>query len=160
MPSHNWLNIIQTAAVLGTLGVLIWYTIETAGLRRAANKQIDISLRPYLIIDMDSRWIRNVGHSPALNIQIDEVILEDRIIRFKKYPIIEPSKNEIIDFIVVGKQDPPNSGYQSQHSFEIIGSDYILSIRYSNLENVRYVSKIRLLKNYRRADMIETRRAE
>jgi len=154
------LNIIQTLTICATLGVLIWYTIETAGLRRAANKQNDISLRPCIIVDFLNRWIRNIGHSPALDVQIDEISLENSYIRFAKYPIIEPGKNDLIDFIVVGKQDPPGSQYQYQKSLAKIGPEFILIIRYKNIENIRYISKIQVLTNYEKANLIETSRAK
>jgi hypothetical protein len=154
------LNIIQTFAICATLGVLIWYTFETAGLRTAANKQNDISLRPCIVIDLSNRWIRNIGHSPALDVQIDELNIENHYFRFNKYPIIEPGKNDVIDFLIIGKQDPPNTHYQYQHSLEKIGSDFILIIRYKNIENIRYISKIQVLTNYEKANLIETSRVK
>jgi len=64
-------------AVVLTLIVLIWYTVETYRLRLAAAKQLAVATTPILMIApvQEPRGavpaIRNVGNGPAFNISIE-----------------------------------------------------------------------------------------
>jgi len=65
-------------AIVLTLVVLIWYTIETHGLRVTAVKQVEHATTPILaiapVLDRDAHpqiAIRNVGSGPAFNLSID-----------------------------------------------------------------------------------------
>lgn len=70
-----WDNISVIAIVL-TLLVLIWYTVETYRLRVAAVKQLDVATTPIVMIAPDEQsdvmvpTIRNVGRGPAFNISV------------------------------------------------------------------------------------------
>ena len=66
-----------TVLTLLMLGVLVWYTIETARLRRAAQKQNSISLLPIVELSIDACAntfkIRNIGRGPAFNVAIQHL---------------------------------------------------------------------------------------
>jgi len=47
-----------------------------------------------------------------------------------------------------------------QKSLAKIGPEFILIIRYKNIENIRYISKIQVLTNYEKANLIETSRVK
>ena len=72
---------ISTIAVVVTLLVLIWYTWETHGLRRAAQRQNEISVMPILAVFIQSAVpngsreivFRHVGSGAAFNLSIDRV---------------------------------------------------------------------------------------
>jgi hypothetical protein len=42
---------IQTLALLATLGVIIWYSCETKKLRETSVKQTELQLTPYIVLD-------------------------------------------------------------------------------------------------------------
>ena len=70
---------ISTIAIVVTLVVLIWYTCETYRLRKAAQRQNEISVMPMLAVvnesspDRSSREavLKSVGSGPAFNLSID-----------------------------------------------------------------------------------------
>jgi hypothetical protein len=66
------------AAILSVTAVIVWwYTKETQGLREAAQQQIEVQQRPFVILTPDARQrdlkelkIQNIGNSAAINIRI------------------------------------------------------------------------------------------
>jgi hypothetical protein len=92
------LNYIQTFAVCATLGVLIWYTIETSGLRKEASKQNITNVRPCISIytdpGLDSSGLficKNVGFGPAFDIRINEFIYKGNRYKIDRIPSLEKS---------------------------------------------------------------------
>ncbi len=130
----NWLDIIQTIALIATLGVLIKYTKETSGLRKAANDQNELSLRPCITIASEVRGvfeIKNIGRSAAFNIKV-------RIGKIfpqpdpEEFDLLEPQESKRITF--VSKNDD-SSGFQN---FAVV------DIEYQNIENQKYISQLNL----------------
>jgi len=79
--------VTETATVILTGVVLIWYAWETNQLRRETQRQTEIQLRPFVIFRFENEvfQVSNLGNGPALNVRIDDVRIskEDRaVIRF------------------------------------------------------------------------------
>jgi hypothetical protein len=74
--SSDW-TAIQTCAVILTGGVVIWYTWETRQLRQVALAQIDIQIRPFVVVEYEDRQfrIRNLGPGTALNVKVRNVTI-------------------------------------------------------------------------------------
>ena len=142
---EQWISIIQTVALVITLGVLIKYTIETKKLREATVEQNELSLRPCITIYWENKFLlKNIGHSPALNIRIDDLQIDKFIYRFNKLNLLEPGDKELIQYIKVGKEDPPGTTYQQQYGFRDIANEFALKICYENIENKHYYSIVKL----------------
>jgi hypothetical protein len=81
-----------------TLIVLIWYTVETYRLRKAAQTQTEIATMPIVSFDIvpfkdyevyvELPAVRNVGSGPAFDVQFQPVKLEDRSIEFSRIPVL------------------------------------------------------------------------
>jgi len=156
---EQWLDVIQTVALAITLGVLIKYTLETKKLREATVKQNELGLRPCITINYKYKFLfKNIGHSPALNITIDEVEKEKFIFRFKKINLLEPNDFTLTEFIQVGKRDPKGSKYEWKYDFGRIDNEFTLTIRYENIESKHYYSKVIVYPLAEKIKFLETRR--
>lgn len=95
--TSEWLSLIQTITLISTGLVVLWYTWETAILRRAAQtqvqsqarqieaqlEQIETQVRPFVILDPDqgrgTAFLENIGLGPALNVRVPEILVHERI---------------------------------------------------------------------------------
>jgi hypothetical protein len=74
---RSFWDYVSVIAVVFTLIVLVWYTIETHRLRVAAVRQYDVAITPIVMIATVQQArgevlaIRNVGYGPAFNISIE-----------------------------------------------------------------------------------------
>jgi len=75
--SMTWLLFFQTIAAFVTAGIVWWYTKETQRLREAAQRQIEVQQRPFVILTPDVQQdvlkglkVQNIGNSAAINIRI------------------------------------------------------------------------------------------
>lgn len=154
---EQWLGIIQTVALAVTLGVLIKYTVETKRLREATVKQNELRLRPCITIYYENKFLfKNIGHSPALNIRIDEVETEKFIFRFEKLSLLESGNSKMMGFIKVGKEDPKGTRYERKYNFGEIANEFTLIIRYENIENKKYYSKMKVRPLAENVEFLET----
>jgi asparagine N-glycosylation enzyme membrane subunit Stt3 len=73
----DWV-ILQTWAVVLTGAVVIWYTWETMRLGRTAREQIEVQIRPFVILHPNSAEfaVENVGQGPALNVRIKDAVID------------------------------------------------------------------------------------
>lgn len=117
MTFSDSLLIAQTIVLVLTGAVIVWYTIETARLRRTAQRQLESQLRqvdaqleqtetqvrPFVVLIPDkgkgSATVENIGFGPALNIRIPPVLVHQRIaehpvsLRFpENLPILKPGE--------------------------------------------------------------------
>lgn len=74
---YEKLNIV---ILIGTFLVVAWYTTETHLMRLAAKEQIDLSVLPAIAInnvdsESDTFEITNIGNGVAINIKIEDVVL-------------------------------------------------------------------------------------
>ena len=71
-----WGSMIQTIALVATLIIIIFYTIFTYQLRRAAIKQTKLQLTPYIILKYkDDLICKNIGNGSAINVEISTRML-------------------------------------------------------------------------------------
>ncbi len=81
--SSDWLA-RQTWAMILTGVVVLWYTWETAQLRLAASAQRELQIRPFVVVERESGHfrVRNLGHAPALNVKVGDVVInrDERIL--------------------------------------------------------------------------------
>src|SRR5258708_30630472 len=81
-----WATIVGAVTTPLTFLALIWYTIETSRLRKAAEKQLKIAEMPIVVLRLSSEdgplgrplslsveIIRNVGNGPAFNINVSTI---------------------------------------------------------------------------------------
>jgi hypothetical protein len=68
---------LQAAILLGTAGIVWWYTKETQRLRETAQQQVEVQQRPLIIIEpqfsegaLSLLIVRNVGNSAAINVTV------------------------------------------------------------------------------------------
>jgi len=112
----DWLDILQICAICATLLVLIWYAIETSGLKRAAKKQNEFSMRPCITVffsEPEGKIIRlrNIGKGPAFNVFMEKYISPDsgeKITFSNEVDIIEPLSESNFNFSIYdgSNQDP------------------------------------------------------
>jgi hypothetical protein len=99
---------IQAGLVAGTVAGLVWYSIETRGMRNEMVRQNEMAVWPMLIsailespgVDEASHRlvIRNVGKGPALFVKIDNVIAvpEGRFnVEFDSISVIPAGEEEL-----------------------------------------------------------------
>ena len=72
------LDIITTLALIITLFFIIKYTMETKKLRIAAQEQNVLQLCPWIVLDYEEDFLkcRNIGSSPALNVEVSTLRAE------------------------------------------------------------------------------------
>jgi len=159
MELSQWLNIVQVIVIIATLCVLIKYTYETKKLREAAVNQNEISLRPCITIyqNRNALFLKNIGHSPALNIFINELEFDESALLFDSVEFLEPSSSTKIWFTVARKKDLSTMMKKEcnlnkiiievikgreRNKNEINIDEFVLCIQYKNMQNKYYYSKV------------------
>jgi hypothetical protein len=84
-------DILPTITLIVTLIILIWYAWETRGLRIQSARQYDFMLQPCVILFWNNGnfFLKNVGHSAALNIHISEVGTATDLYEFPIFHILD-----------------------------------------------------------------------
>ena len=85
--SLPWSNIILSFTAMAVL----WYTLEARRLSELSKKQIEINIRPIIVVRWDGSTLRlkNIGRSPALNISIKDIVDKDARLNFDTMPVCE-----------------------------------------------------------------------
>lgn len=86
------IGVLQTAAIVLTGLVIIWYTWETRRLGIETRRQTEVQQRPFVVVEPTKNGfeIKNVGRGPALNVTVDDVQItppdsdETIVIRFPR----------------------------------------------------------------------------
>lgn len=68
------------AIILVITGIIVWkYTKESQKLREEAQKQTELQLRPFVILEatQDHLHVRNVGNGPAFNVRVPDFELNE-----------------------------------------------------------------------------------
>ncbi|RJP79505.1 MAG: hypothetical protein C4522_10375 [Desulfobacteraceae bacterium] len=146
---RDWLA-AQTIAVVLTGVVLIWYTIETQLLRKESQKQTEIQIRPFVIVELKNRkfYLKNLGHGPALNVKIRPVQVsseESIIIKFgETVPTINPG--ETIELKVEGFHhgNPTGDFFTAHLNPEYANRNLSIFIDYQNIDLVQYTTRERV----------------
>ncbi len=94
-------HMISTIALVITMGVIIWYALETRKLRKETVKQTELSLRPYVILVRSlGRYglsFENIGLSHALNVSIDILKMNAFFYRFQPCHLVRQDKKVAIE---------------------------------------------------------------
>jgi hypothetical protein len=99
------LSLLNNIVVLGTALVLIWYTYETYKLREAAQKQIELQQRPFVILEVSisdrdefSYRVRNIGVGTAINVRIMDIRPDGAEWSFhfapRFFPVLQPQETQ------------------------------------------------------------------
>ena len=115
----GWLEYTNTGLVLVTLGVLIWYTVETARLRSVAQEQTskatilltdaqrqnETAVKPmfaiYISVVLNKRQVtlENVGLGPAFNVKIGHPEWDgNRLTIWLPTNVMKPGQTEALTF--------------------------------------------------------------
>jgi heme/copper-type cytochrome/quinol oxidase subunit 2 len=155
------LDIITTVFLLATLIVLIIYTYQTYRLRQETTKQTELSLRPFIIISvfkdnagLSQRLIyKNIGHSPALDIETEPFDAEAYILNFGKWGLIEPNEKKDLSPKGEGKTGLSDAFIQAVRTPSFTPKEldefdnereFILNIHYKNIEKVSYQTQVKI----------------
>ena len=163
----QWLSIIQTVALLATLGVIIWYACETQKLRKETVKQTELSLRPFVTITQSESatyspekgaethplLYKNIGHGPALDVEIKPFDAEGFLLKTEKRGLIEVGESKYLNIRGEGVDDTSDAFVQSvpvpsftpkalqKRNSEL---EIILDISYKNIEKKSYSTKVKI----------------
>lgn len=149
---------IQTGATVSATLVLIWYTIETQRLRRAAEKQNEISGMPIVALrlasgerglgeslTLDFQSLRNIGNGPAFNIDVTPIQKAPFEVRFDPIRLLEPRDSQPLEYTVL--QDGLASGFPKvsvwlERVLETgqLGFEMAIRVSYSDASGKRYRS--------------------
>ena len=111
-------SIVIAAATTATLGVLIWYTIETYKLRREAQRQNENVMKPIVALQSVSvrgqyagtprPIIRNLGSGPAFNVCMEALRIAGRTATFEHPRTLAPGQDEFV--IISGLRETTKQG--------------------------------------------------
>jgi len=158
-------SMISTLALLGTLGVLIKYTVETTRLRKETVKQTELNQRPCVVLDYENGRIsyKNIGNSPAFNLTVEQLDLRDVddetlfILHFNQIYLLEPGAlaevtwdveyinkdaEKILTVFEMEIDFPFFIGVLSLTEFPQVAEYDPMIIHYRNLDNTPYQSTI------------------
>ena len=162
------LDIITTGFLLGTLIVISIYTYqtyklrqETTNLRQETTRQTELSLRPFIIISvfkdmagLAQRLVyKNIGHSPALDVETESFDAETYILNFKKWGLVEIGEMQDLNpkgELKPGKKDayiqagPPLSFTPKELNKRNNDQEFIFNIHYKNIEKVSYQTQAKI----------------
>lgn len=140
---------VQTGALILTLGVLIWYTVETSGLKKSAKEQNKLSVRPCIALcfpDSQKRIpiFKNIGRGPAFNIFIKDFIPIDsrgEKITFSIIDFLGPDQGSEISFSLISPDG--QIAFFKDMSMDIFPLDtYDFEVYYQYLEGDWYLSTV------------------
>ncbi len=74
---EKWIA-IQTWTIVFTGIAILWYTWETMRLREAALAQIELQLRPFVVLELQEKkfLVTNVGMGVAVNVRINKITID------------------------------------------------------------------------------------
>ncbi len=152
-------TMISTLALLGTLGVLIKYTVETTRLRKETVKQTELSQRPFVTVYHSTLYsglkYKNSGQGIALNIEILPLIHDNNLTtEFSKETVL--SAGEISDLTIdrtvknteTGEIASPVAVHDTPQELRQRDIDdvFIWNIRYDSIEKKRYQTLMKVSK--------------
>ena len=165
-------NMISTVALLITLGVLIWYALETRKLRKETVKQTELSVRPYVILTpalvRDGLYFENIGLSHALDVTIDILHMNVFFLRFQPCNLVRHGQKVKVEFLLVGKNkeadamvkaSPNKMGFPFFEGLEKV-KDYPLTMHYKNIEGTSYYSQFEARIDEKRVIVIKSEKSK
>jgi hypothetical protein len=141
----------QTAAVILTGLVIIWYTMETHILRRETQRQTEIQQRPFIIIKYENQEfiLSNIGNGPAFNVKVKDVNISSNKGFYVKFP-------ETLSVLIRGDSVPIKAeGFVWDESLgdflfahldpEYANQTITIEIHFQDMDMKQYTSKERIL---------------
>ena len=139
--------------LLATIGAILWYSWETRGMKKEMVKQTELRIRPQIIAYLDKKGqnflIMNVGNGTAMNVMVDELLLdaiEQRVkLVFDRIDAIMPGQERKIIHSAYGRN---NRKIEADFPFianldpQWASQTYHLNITYDNIEGIKYSSKV------------------
>jgi hypothetical protein len=135
---------LQTWAVVLTGLVIIWYTWETKELRHAAYAQMDLQIRPYVVLQPETTQVlvTNFGNGAALHIRVDPVVVstaEDIELRFlKMIPVLRSGESAPVEVTSFKKGKPTGDAYNVHLDPRYANRQLIVTVRFDDLELKAY----------------------
>lgn len=152
----SFLSIIESVVIIATLIVLMIYTKETARLRKEAQKQNEIMLRPLIMpspinpFRSYSLKLKNIGKSPAFNIEIDTDENPEEIHSW--------TSSSSQTFLAAGEESLWDASPLSQGD-KTMDRDILLEIQYANIEGQVFFTKVRINFHHESQLFLETGKA-
>lgn len=153
----NWLHDSGLAAWV-TCAVVLWYTIEAARTRRQLVLQNKRAVMPFITVEFenDSFFVKNIGNSPALNLSIDTLPVDDfkLAIAFPiAYTLAREEGRQQMPFntMVDGKPSPQRLTWAKAFFPSITDKEHKLIIRFQTIEGEAYKQTI-ILRPIRKAE--------
>jgi hypothetical protein len=162
-------HMISTIALVITMGVIIWYALETRKLRKETVKQTELSLRPYVILvrSMGGRYdlaFENIGQSHALDVSIDILEMNEFFYRFQPCHLVRQGKEVTVEAEPFGKNE------ESERMIRGLGDglglpffegldkvkDYPLTVRYKNIEGTPYYTRLEVRVHEKRVVVLKS----
>lgn len=152
---QTWGAMISTLTLMATLVIVIFYTVFTYQIRKATERQIDLTLQPFISFiheERDGRFkLINYGKTPAIDIEFDEISLIDTEgLKFKYLisPVDYLPPERIVDVNIKKKI---NDNVTDTNTFDRGALDprsahraFEIKIQYKNAVNDKFIIKGKL----------------
>ncbi len=147
---------------IGTGIAVLWYTVETYSLRQEVVRQNETTIRPLVLSLIEERdpslpafVLRNIGHGPALFVEVSSFMLNVRTrgecrIEVSRVDLVEPNEKKDPPWI----RAKPERGGRVPDLGEIVDSlmagpghavaNCEITITYENVEQRRFVSVMQM----------------
>lgn len=161
---------ISDFILIVTLGVIVWYAIETHKLRQETAKQKELQLRPFvMLINFEGKYaLKNLGFSPALNVKIENIMTDKFVFYFEEAALvrkdqiynIKPIKVEAIENMAKGITKSFDDTIISDFPFfpNFKADNYKIKIDYKNMENQEYYTIMNVDCKREKIDFIENKK--
>jgi hypothetical protein len=156
-PDNDWVA-RQTWAVIIAGPIVIWYTWETMRLRETAIRQVEVALRqreatlqqievqirPFVILEFGGNGfaLKNVGVAPALNVEVQDVVINHAasvIVKFKPvFPVISPNSSSILEAVSFANGKQVGDFFAAHLEPEYAVNLLDVTVSYQNVEGKIY----------------------
>lgn len=150
--SNDW-PALQTWAMALTGLVVIWYTWETRELRYAAYAQMDLQIRPYVVLQTEGNGflVTNFGNGAALHVRVEPVVVsvEERIeLQFlKTVPVLRSGESGALEVTCFKEGKPTSDIYKALLNPKHTTEEFDVTVRFDDLELNQYATTQRISPN-------------
>jgi hypothetical protein len=144
---EDCINVIGFIVLTATFGAIIWYSIETRGLKKETIKQTRLRLRPLIILFqgalVDELFAINIGNGPALKVKIEDICIINAgnislTYSFRIIDVLIPQKKEQLK-IFIKESNRPAEHFELAAIFPgLTVKPRKFAIRYRDVENNEY----------------------